>query len=67
MQLLGKSDPPSFLCCGPLEASAVVGQLANAIEDEVDDLLANRVVTAGEVVRRVLLTADELLRVEELT
>jgi len=48
-------------------ASAVVSELANAIEDEVDDLLANRVVAAGEVVRRVLLAADELLRVEQLT
>ena len=41
--------------------------LADPVEDEVDDLLAHRVVTSGVVVGRVLLAADQLLRVEELT
>ena len=39
-----------------LETSAVVGELADAVEDQVDDLLANGVVAAREVVRGVLLT-----------
>jgi len=49
-----------------LQARAVVGELADAVEREVDDLLADRVVAAGKVVGRVLLAGDELLRVEEL-
>ena len=43
-----------------LEASAVVGQVANAVQDEVDDLLADRVVPARVVVGGVLLARDEL-------
>eukprot|EP00967_Tisochrysis_lutea_P075247 scaffold101400_cov30-Tisochrysis_lutea.AAC.1 len=46
-----------------LEASAIVRQLANAVEDEVDNLLAHSVVATGVVVGGVLLTRDELLRV----
>ena len=38
-----------------LEARAVVRELADAVEHEVDDLLADRVVAAGVVVGRVLL------------
>jgi len=49
-----------------LEARAVVGELADAVEDEVDDLLADRLVAARVVVRRVLLARDKLLRVVEL-
>ena len=49
-----------------LQAGAVVGELADAVEREVDDLLADGVVAAGEVVGGVLLAGDELLRVEEL-
>mmetsp|Transcript_15830 Transcript_15830/g.51540 ORF Transcript_15830/g.51540 Transcript_15830/m.51540 type:complete len:418 (+) Transcript_15830:301-1554(+) len=49
-----------------LEARAVVRELADAVEDEVDDLLADRVVAAGVVVRRVLLARDDLLGVVEL-
>merc|ERR1712086_1200376 len=49
-----------------LEAGAVVRQLANAVEDEVDDLLADGVVAAGVVVGRVLLAGDQLLRVVQL-
>mmetsp|Transcript_87052 Transcript_87052/g.230521 ORF Transcript_87052/g.230521 Transcript_87052/m.230521 type:complete len:287 (+) Transcript_87052:756-1616(+) len=50
-----------------LEASAVVGQLPDPIQDEVDDLLADGVVPSREVVRGVLLAGDELLRVKQLT
>merc|ERR1719472_261023 len=49
-----------------LEARAVVRELADAVEDEVDDLLADRVVAARVVVRGVLLARDDLLGVEEL-
>ena len=49
-----------------LEPGALVGQLADTIQDEVDDLLADGVVAAGVVVGRILLAGDELLRVEQL-
>ena len=49
-----------------LEAGAVVRELADAVEDEVDDLLADGVVAAGVVVGGVLLAGDQLLRVVEL-
>merc|ERR1719238_1670160 len=42
-----------------LEARAVVGELADAVEHEVDDLLADRVVAARVVVGRVLLARDD--------
>ena len=49
-----------------LEAGAVVRELADAVEHEVDDLLADGVVAAGVVVGRVLLAGDQLLRVVQL-
>ncbi|CAN0344638.1 unnamed protein product, partial [Ectocarpus sp. 4 AP-2014] len=49
-----------------LEAGAVVRQLADAVEHQVHDLLADRVVAAGVVVGRVLLARDDLLRVVQL-
>merc|ERR1719491_949568 len=49
-----------------LEAGAVVRQLANAVEDQVDDLLADGVVAAGVVVGRILLAGDQLLWVVQL-
>merc|ERR1719420_422988 len=50
-----------------LQPRAVIRQLAEPIEDEVDDLLPDRVVAASEVVSGILLTRDQLLRVEQLT
>merc|ERR1719311_736773 len=50
-----------------LQARAVVRQLAKAVQDKVDDLLPDSVVATGEVVRGILLTGDQLLRVEQLT
>jgi hypothetical protein len=50
-----------------LETSAVISQLADAVQHEVDDLLANGVVTAGIVVSGVLLARDDLLRVVQLS
>merc|ERR1719146_593128 len=50
-----------------LEAGAVVRQLAKTIQDKVDNLLADGIVPTSEVVSRVLLTRNQLLRVEKLT
>ena len=49
-----------------LQAGAVVRELADAVEDQVDDLLADGVVAAGVVVGGVLLARDQLLRVVQL-
>ncbi|GET86874.1 alpha tubulin [Leishmania tarentolae] len=49
-----------------LETSAVVRQLANAVQRKVDDLLADRVVATSVVVRRILLARHQLLGVEQL-
>jgi len=49
-----------------LQARAVVGQLADAVQGEVDNLLADGVVATGEVVGGVLLAGDQLLGVEQL-
>jgi len=50
-----------------LETSALVGELADAVEAEVDNLLTDGVVTTGEVVSGILLSGDELLGVEQLS
>ena len=49
-----------------LETSALIGQLTQPVEDEVDKLLTDGVVTTGVVVGGIFLTSDELLGVEEL-
>merc|ERR1712072_907849 len=50
-----------------LETGALVGKLTEAVEREVDDLLANGVVATSVVVGCILLAGDELLGVVELT
>jgi len=50
-----------------LETSAVVSELADTVEAEVDDFLTDGVVTTGEVVGGIFLTRDQLLGVEQLT
>jgi hypothetical protein len=50
-----------------LETSAVIGELADTVEGEVNNLLTDGVVTTGVVVGGILLTGDQLLGVEELT
>jgi len=50
-----------------LQSGALVRQLADPVQNHVDDLLADGVVTTGIVVGRVLLASDQLLRVEQLT
>ena len=48
-----------------LKASALVRQLADAVEHQIDDFLANGVVTTGVVVGGVFLSGNQLLRVEK--
>ena len=50
-----------------LEASALVSELSDSVEAEIDDFLADGVVATGEVVGGILLAGDELLGVEELS
>ena len=49
-----------------LETGAVVSKLADAIKAEINDFLADGVVTTGVVVGGVFLAGDELFGVEEL-
>lgn len=49
-----------------LKASALIRKFADTVQHQVDDLLADRVVTASVVVGCVLLSGDELLGMEEL-
>jgi len=49
-----------------LEPGAVVRQLSDAVEDEVNDLLPDGVVPPGVVVGGILLSGDDLLGVVEL-
>jgi len=50
-----------------LETSALIGELSDSVEAEINDLTSNGVVTSGEVVGGILLSGDELLGVEELS
>ena len=49
-----------------LKTGTLVGQLADSVQDQVDDLLADGVVTSCIVVSSVLLAIDELLGMEQL-
>ena len=49
-----------------LETGALISQLPDSVQDKVDDLLADGVVTTSVVVGCVLLTGDQLLGVEKL-
>ena len=49
-----------------LEPGALVGKLPDPVQNQVNNLLADGVVTPGVVVGRVFLACDELLRVEQL-
>jgi len=50
-----------------LETSALIGELSDSVEAEVNNLLTDGVVTTGEVVGGILLSGDELLGVEKLS
>ena len=49
-----------------LESSALIRQFPDAVKDQVNNLLADGVVATGVVVGGILLTGDQLLRVEQL-
>jgi hypothetical protein len=48
-----------------LKTGAVVGNMANLVENLVNQLLSNSVVTTSVVVRGILLASNHLLRVEQ--
>jgi hypothetical protein len=48
-----------------LQTGAVVGNTADLVEDLVNELLSDRVVATGVVVRGILLSGDHVLGVEE--
>ena len=50
----------------PLKASALVGKLTNALENNIDNLFSDGVVTTCIVVGSILLASDQLFGVEEL-
>ena len=50
-----------------MQTGAVVCQLADTVQAQVYNLLADGVVTTGEVVGGILLARDKLLWVEQLT
>jgi hypothetical protein len=50
-----------------LKTRALVSEFSDSVEAEVDDLLTDCVVTAGEVVGSVLLSGNELFGVEQLS
>ena len=50
-----------------LETSALIGELSDSIEAEIDDLFTDGIMSSGEVVGSIFFTGDELLWVEELS
>merc|ERR1719199_2075897 len=49
-----------------LQAGAVVSEFTDAVEHQVDNLLADGIMASRKIVGRSLLSSDKLLRVEEL-
>ncbi len=49
-----------------LETSTLISQFPDAIQDQINNLLSDGVVTTGVVVGGIFLAGDELLRVEQL-
>ncbi len=50
-----------------LETSALICELSDSVEAEIDDLFTDGIVTSGEVVGGIFLSGDELLGMEELS
>ena len=50
-----------------LESSTLISQLSDSVQAEVNDLLSDGVVATSVVVSGVLLSCDQLLRVEQLS
>jgi hypothetical protein len=48
-----------------LETSALIGQLADAVKNQINDFLANGVVATSVVVGSIFLSSDQLFRVEQ--
>ena len=49
-----------------LETCALVSKLPDTVQDQIDNLLTNGVVTTSIVVGSIFLPGDQLFRVEEL-
>jgi len=50
-----------------LETSALIGELSDSVEAEINDLTTDGVMSSGEVVSGIFLSGDELLGVEKLS
>lgn len=50
-----------------METSALISELSDSVEAEINDFFTNGVVTSGEVVSGIFFTRDELLWMEELS
>jgi len=50
-----------------LETSALIGELSDSIEAEINDFFTNGVMSSGEVVGSIFFTGDKLLWMEELS
>ena len=50
-----------------LETSALISELSDSVEAEINDFLTDGVMSSGEVVGGILFTGDELLWMEELS
>jgi len=50
-----------------LESSALIGELSDSVEAEIDDLLTNGVMSSGEVVGSIFFTGDKLFWMEQLS
>lgn len=50
-----------------LKTSAVISESADAVQDNINELLADGVMTTSVVVSSIFLSSDQLLRVEKLT
>ena len=50
-----------------LETSALIGELSDSVEAEINDLTTDGVMSSGEVVGSIFFTGDELLWMEQLS
>jgi len=50
-----------------LKSGTLVGEFSDSVEAEIDDFLANGVVSSGEVVGSIFFSGDQLFWVEELS
>jgi hypothetical protein len=50
-----------------LETSALICELSDSVEAEINDFFTDGVMTSGEVVGGIFLSGDELFRMEELS